>query len=474
MAKTTPVERKNPPVDKRCICKLTSFLSSFFDPLKRFCTCTLKQQLLSNNLLNMPNIIPVPSWKSWQKFVFRFLFLFLGFFLLNYELVFVSFHFNFFDSLSKIYATAAQPLSWLDNHLYHTGYNHRLHQAVPGDNHFGIVFYFTLVILIILVVIVWSIVDRQRLQYNKLYYWFRLYIRYMVALIMFGYGIDKLIPVQMSYPDITDLLAPLGEQSRFSILWNFVGSSPGYEVFTGICEVTGSLLLIFRRTYIFGSLFMCTILCNVVALNIFYNIPVKLYSSLLLISILFLLAPSISKLVQFFFGGRAVSLAEYQYKFKQSWKNHLIVALGICIPVLSFLNDTFHVNNRYHQYENNRKREKLYDVTYFITKDTLSPLLTDTLRWRRFAFANKNSAVIYNMLDKAGYYTCDTDSVNHTYTLHDNPDTSTWHVFHYSYPGKSILQLSGTWKGSEVKISMKEVPTDSMNLNKERIQFVRD
>jgi len=344
---------------------------------------------------------PLQPWKSWQKIIFRFLFLFLGFFLLNYELVFISLGFNFFDTLSKIYESIASPLYWLDTHLYHTQYNPQLHLNLPGDNHFGIVFYFTLIIIFTLSVIVWSVIDRHKTEYNKLYYWFRLYVRYMVALIMFGYGIDKLIPVQMKYPAVTDLLMPLGDQNLFRTVWNFIGASPGYEIFTGTCEVIGSFLLIFRRTYVFGSLFMSTILCNVVALNIFYNIPVKLYSSLLLLCVLFLLLPYAHKLIQFFFYSRSISLAEKHYQFERSWKKYLVVTLGICIPVVGFLNDIFHVHKIYRQNEVNSKRQKLYDITYFITRDTLQSLLTDTLRWKRFAFAYKNSVLIYNLQDKA-------------------------------------------------------------------------
>ena len=74
----------------------------------------------------------------------------------------------------------------------------------------------------------------------------------------------------------------MGEQNLFSIAWTFVGISPGYEILLGTCEMIGSLLLIFRRTYIFGALFMCTVLFDIVAINHLYNIGVTLYSSLLL------------------------------------------------------------------------------------------------------------------------------------------------------------------------------------------------
>jgi hypothetical protein len=224
------------------------------------------------------------SWSLLQKIIFRFLFLFLGFFLLNYELAMAMIDLGFYKKVAPMYGVFSQLLYWFDAHFYHIGYNPKLHESIPADNHFGIVFYLTSIIIFILIVIAWSIIDRQKNNYHKLNYWFRIYVRYMVALIVFSYGIEKIIPVQMSYPQVTDLLTPLGDQSKFDVIWNFVGASPAYERFTGTCEVIASFLLIFNRTYVFGSLCMCAVLSNVVALNFFYNIPVKLYSSLLLAS----------------------------------------------------------------------------------------------------------------------------------------------------------------------------------------------
>jgi len=212
----------------------------------------------------------------------------------------------------------------------------------------------------------------------------------------------------------------------------------------------------------------------VVALNFFYNIPVKLYSSLLLICVLFLLVPYVNKLIGFFFQGKFVTLAEKHYKFERVWKKYLLLACAIGIPATLFVNTTIHVGKRYRDNTNITKREKLYEVTCFVTKDTLQPLLTDTVRWRRFAFTDKASAIVYNMQDKADYYDYDMDSIKHTYTLHNGPDTTSWNVFHYSYPQKNMFQLVGNWKGSNVTVLMKEQYIDSMLLNKERIKFLYD
>jgi len=415
-----------------------------------------------------------PQWKSWQKFAFRFLFLLLGFFLFNYELVFIFLGFNSFEKLSLIYGPFQKPMFWMDKHFYHTGYDPAIHQDLPGDNHFGVVFYLTVIILFLITAVIWSLIDRGKPNYQKLNNWFGIYIRYMIALVMLGYGIDKLIPIQMSYPDVTELLKPIGGQDRFSVAWNFVGVSPGYQIFAGACEVIGSLLLVFRRTYIFGALFMCGVLINIIAINVFYNISVKLYSTLLLVGVLFLLAPHIYKLMQFFFLNRNISLAENKLEFKVAWKRYIFIALGLFLVGGTILVNILGDYKSYRKRIANKQHQKLYGVNWFIAKDTLQPVLTDTVRWKKFALVNMKLAVVYNMKDSAAFYDFDKDSIKGIYRLHDNPDSSKWDELHYSYPLSNQLKLTGKWKGMDVQIMMEEIPIDSMTLNKEKLVFLQD
>lgn len=422
----------------------------------------------------MQDLNTEPQWKIWEKFTFRFLFLFLGFFLLNYELVSLFLTFYLFDEVSIIYKPFEKPLHWLDQHFYHTGYDPKLHSNIPSDNHYGVIFYISIVILFLLLASAWSIVDRHKPNYNKLYYRFRIYIRYMVASIMIGYGINKLIPIQMSYPDVSELLKPMGEQNLFSIAWNFVGISPGYEILLGTCEMIGSLLLIFRRTYIFGALFMCTVLFNIVAINHFYNIGVTLYSSLLLVSVLFLLIPFTNKLMQFFFYNRNTSLQEMEYPFGKAWKRYIFIGLGVVFVGGTIIITIVNGYNAHQRQLTNKKNQRLYNIEWFVTKDTIPPVLSDTLRWKRFALVGRHTAVIYNMKDSAGSFDYDLDSNKHIYTLHDDTDSSKWDKLLLSSPQKNKFEFSGKWKGNNVHIMMEEMPIDSMTLNKERVVFEQD
>lgn len=420
---------------------------------------------------------PLP-WRLWQKVIFRFTFLLLG--SSTYFCWVMMFYFA--DSASPRLAfnptspfkLLVGPFFWLDRHIFHTGYDPKIHDAFPQDDHFGVVFYLSLVLLAIIGTLTWSLLDKKRQQYDRLLFWFRLYIRYILAMIMFAYGIFKFIPVQMTYPSIVDLLTPLGEQTKFTILWNFMGVAPGYMMLTGLSEIAASLLLLNRRSLVLGYLVQLGVLINVVAFNLLYNVPVKMFSTQLLIYDLFLISPYCYRLFQLFFGGQAVALTEPGYTFLSRGEKYGLAGVLAGMPFLLFCLDTVGANRIYNQEQANVHRQKLYEVTSFIATDTLPPLLTDTLRWKRFAFAYTSYAVIFDMKDKKDFYECDADSSKRTFTLHDGKDTLHWPVFHYTYPTGDQLQLSGKWKGRDIKVSLRSIPIDSMVVNKEKAKWVLD
>jgi hypothetical protein len=249
--------------------------------------------------------------------------------------------------------------------------------------------------------------------------------------------------------------------------------SPGYMILTGGLEVMAGLLLFNRRTLLVGYLLLMAILINVVALNWFYNIPVKMYSAQLLVYNLYLLAPYSNRLIQFFFLEKVVSARPSHYSFGPRWKRRTLAAALIFFPFLFCLFPAIANYDRYVKNSSNRKSEKIYNVTSFVAGDTLPPLMTDTLRWKRLLMYG-GRVVVCNMSDGQDRYTCDVDSVKGTYTFHANPDSTNRHLFHYSYPAKDQLQLSGEWKGKAIRVTMKLLPADSIPLNREKIILVQN
>lgn len=421
----------------------------------------------------------VISWKPWQKIIFRFFFLFFSVSsITGIEFIALLSSFAFSKNgfkLGDLFKPLTGALHWLDAHIYHIGYHPKVHGSFPGDNHFGIVFYITVFFVVALATATWSILDKKRESYNKLFYWFCLYLRYLLAIIIIIYGVDKLIPAQMSHPNVIMLTTPYGHFNRFNILWSFMGMSPGYMMFTGAFELIAGLLLFFPRTALAGYLLVIAVLSNVVALNWFYNVPVKMFSTLLLLYALFLIAPYLNTLFQFFFKSKAVPYPKARFIFQTKWKKHTLSAVLLLVPLLVILLTSFDTYKRYGRQQDDARKEKIYDVTVFIAKDTLPPLLTDTLRWKRvFLSVYGDQFVIANMKDNTDWYDFEMDSIKKTLTLHDNPDKATWKVFHYTKPAKDQLQLAGKWKGKDISVSLKLLPVDGIPLNKEGIKFIQE
>jgi hypothetical protein len=419
---------------------------------------------------------PEKPWKTWRKISFRFFFLFFGITSLFCWVISCSFVNDTvfggdFESLNKLYKPFSRVFYWLDRYIYHTGYDPKTHVSLPVDNHFGVIYYLTFFFLTIIAAIVWGILDKKRLSYNKLSYWFNVYLRYTLAIVILGYGIDKVIPIQMPYPRTVDMITLFGNQSKEDLLWKFMGVSPGYMFFTGSCELTAAFLLFFRRTAVFGYLFLVTILTNVVLLNWFYNISVKLFSSLLLLYAWYLLAPWISTIFQFFFSGAPAVVPQKHYSFEKKWKRYLLPTVLIMVPVLFLILDSIGDTKRYRKEITGARKEKMYSVTAFVAKDSLA---ADTFRWKRVLFVYDNYMVVYNMKDRQDWYLCDVDSVKKILTLHKDDNKTIIRTMQYVYPSKGTMQLSGKWKGKDIRVSLKLSPVDSMYLNKEKIKIIRD
>ncbi|HXB34343.1 MAG TPA: hypothetical protein VNV35_13015 [Puia sp.] len=416
-------------------------------------------------------------WKMRDKFNFRFFFLFLGStsvfcWIMNIYFVYRAVANTSVEDLYPIFRPLSGIFLWLDIHIYHTGYDPALHVALPIDNHFGVIYYFTLFFLSVIAAVIWSVLDKGRIDYGRFSYWFNVYLRYTLAITILGYGIDKMIPVQMPYPRTVDMVRLFGNQSKEDLLWKFIGISPAYSFFTGGCEMLAAILLFSRRTAVFGYLFVLGVLTNVVALNWFYNISVKLYSSLLWVYAFYLLAPWLKNIFRFFFSAKPATLPIRHFTFFKKRKRYSLQAVMILLPLLFFLAISMDDISKYRNEVASARREKMYKVTTFTVSDTVPA--ADSIRWRRVLFVYDNLMLIYNMNDLQDWYRCDVDSPNKTLTLHAlyKPDVMT---LRYTYPSDGELRLSGKWKAAkDIDVLLKLSPADSMYLNKERIKIIRD
>src|SRR5262249_26857890 len=151
------------------------------------------------------------------------------------------------------------------------------------------------------VALLWSALARRSTNHTRLHEGLRIYLRYLLVIVMLGYGLAKVIPpTQFPPPGVERLHHPYGESSPMRLMWTFMGASQPYVYFAGVMELVAAALLLFRRTTTLGALVMSAVMANVVMLNFCYDVPVKLHSSHWLMMALFLLLPEVPRLMNVF------------------------------------------------------------------------------------------------------------------------------------------------------------------------------
>ncbi|HEX3128156.1 MAG TPA: hypothetical protein VH394_12570, partial [Thermoanaerobaculia bacterium] len=163
-----------------------------------------------------------------------------------------------------------------------------------------------------------------------------------------------------------------------------------YIIFTGAAEVLGGVLLATRRTTLPGALVCIGVMSNVVLLNLSYDVPVKLFSSHLLLMAVFLAVPDLRRLASLFVWNRRVPPAEQRPLFASRKANRAALVFRT-VFILFIVAAAFHRSyTDKMEYEFPLYQQRLYgawEVENFAVDGTVRPLLiTDKTLWRRLVF----------------------------------------------------------------------------------------
>jgi uncharacterized membrane protein YphA (DoxX/SURF4 family) len=116
----------------------------------------------------------------------------------------------------------------------------------------------------------------------KAWRWIALGIRIILAAVFILYGVLKLLGLQLSTGDLSDIR--FGDASPMLVTWHFFSLSPLYHHAIGVAQIITGLLLIAPRTAPVGALCFFVIILNIVLINFGYDIAtdVKVLSLVLL------------------------------------------------------------------------------------------------------------------------------------------------------------------------------------------------
>jgi len=374
------------------------------------------------------------EWSLATRVAFRFCFTFLILYNLPFPLGFVP----------KVGAAFQKPWEWLvpiaAQSLF--GVKADVLQNGSGDTTWNYVQLFLMAAISAAVALVWSLISRAA-SHPRLHHWLRVYVRFALASVLITYGAIKVIQSQFPAPSLDRLLQPFGEASPMGLLWTFMGASYAYNVFTGAGEILGGLLLTMRRTTLAGALVSAAVMGHVAILNFCYDVPVKLFSSVLTFMALFLIAPDAKRLAAFLFAGPP----------RAAWWK---VAVRTAV-VLGFLGmSLYQAQKGRKEYGDLSPRSPLRGV-WNVTELTVDgvvqpPVITNESRWRRMVFDSTRGISIQQISDKRNRYMIELGKIDFTLKKRDDP---TWKaVFRYTRPDPRTLVVAGTMDGKTVHATM--------------------
>lgn len=394
------------------------------------------------------------AWTPLQRVAFRFVCMYCVLYLAPFPLSQIEIP-GVSTFVDAVYGAAWRALTiWTGAHVLHLSTPVTYTPTGSGDTLGDYVQNLLVLVFAAVATAIWTAFDHRRRErdagYDAGYDALRVYVRFAVGAILIGYGAAKVIKSQFPAPSLERLVEPYGQFSPMGVLWSFMGTSVAYNVFTGLGEAIGGALLFWRRTTTAGALLLIAVLSNVVLLNFAYDVPVKLFSTNLLLFSLLLTLPDVRRLTDVLLRNRlAPPVAQGAFLDGRCRQGKARIARvvgkgGLVLVAIVFpFRQVWSGVHQYGEYAPKPPLYGIYDVETFVAgHDTLAPLLTDSVRWRRAIFARTGALSVQMMSDSLRRFALDVQVLHGTMRVTSRADASTRWAFRFT-PDGTRLRLDG-------------------------------
>lgn len=393
---------------------------------------------------------PGPVWGPVKKLLFRFAFAYLVLYSFPFPL-------DYIPSVHTGYLQIGRSLvPWVGKHVFNVTFtNHG-----SGDSTYSYVQVFCFLVISLAAALIWTLLDRKRRNYARLYEWLRVYVRFVLAVTMIEYGASKVFPSQFLAPTTDRLMQPYGDSSPMGLLWTFMGASVPYSIFTGLGELAGGLLLTVRRTTLFGALVCIGVMSNAVMLNLGYDAPVKLFSAHLLLMAVFLAAHDLRRLANVLVLNCPAEPEEIRPLFRRKWLARTAAAFAAVF--ILYMTGTM-LSGSYRDLEEYgpkaASRLPLYGMwnveELVVDGKVRPPLVTDEKRWRRLFFNTPGRLAIQFMSDSRERYNLELDEKKRRLVLSRRDDSDWKTALVYRRPQPDVLLVAGPFDGHQVRARLR-------------------
>ena len=408
-------------------------------------------------------------WNIAQKIAFRFFAVYIFLFTMSNQFVAS----GIFDKLWRIV------VPWFAKNILQLEKDITIFTNGSGDTTYNFVSLLVFALIAAIVTMIWTAINPQKPQDSKLLDPLVVLVRYYIIFQMVTYGLAKLFYLQFQEPMFSRLIQPYGESSPMGLLWTFMGFSKGYTIMAGAAEFLGGMLLLFRKTRTLGAMVVFGVMFNVMAMNFFYDVPVKILSSHLVFLSVFLLVLDGRRLLNFLILNKEAPAREINHfitnpkirRIKDYIKWGLVsIGLGLAF---------YQMFNLVSQYGPAAEKPPLYGLheveSFERNGEIIPPLTTDSTRWDKLIIQRAGAARVHFMPNNRQFYDFKPDSLENFLLINVSGDTTGMvDTLFFTQPDSSLLELEGILASDTLKVRLKTRQKNSFLLMNRGFHWVSE
>lgn len=408
------------------------------------------------------------NWNILQRILFRLIFSYLMLYSLPSLLGFACLQF-FVDLYKQLWQAIIYLVS---EHVFHVSC--APFQFQGGDTTANYIEIFCLAVLSLFSTLIWSIIDRKRQNYNRLYSWFRFCMRIFLGANMISFGWVKVIGTQFPPLDLIRLSRPLCNFSPAGLLWACMGYSYPFTAFGGVAEVLAGILLLLPTCELAGAFLSFAVMLNVVMFDMCFDVGLRIFAFHLLLTAVVLLLPEWKGLLNYFFLRRDGRPVCYAPLFSSTKFNKLATLFLIlyCVYFLGYtaISDTYVITDM-------KKRQESYSQRgiWIVQDQTIdgTPAVTvndPELHWGRLVFDRGSDLVVQDCTGKRTSYQVNLENK----TAKVSRDNIKVGEFQFVVTAPDHATIDGTFTSRHVHCSLKAFPEKDIVLTSGGFHWIND
>ena len=417
-------------------------------------------------------------WPIATRIVFRFCFVYFGLYVIFTQMLRSLVPFPIPFPQFGVTPPMRNMVGWVGAHVLRIEAGVAPRPTGSGDTIYDWSQAVTMLLIAAIATAIWSIVARNRGEHARLYKWFRVFIRFALATTFVTYGFSKVPPLQMPTTFLARLVEPYGNFSPMGVLWYSIGASPAYEMFAGSAEVFAAFLLFMPRTAALGSMVALMDSIAIFTLNMTYDVPVKLFSFHLVLMSLFLLAPNLVRLRDFFLLQRATTVRREDAPGATERARRISVIAQIVYGGLVLMMGTYGGYQSWKRFGGGAQKSPLYgiwEIQHLAVDGHDSPaLVSDTARWRRVVFQRPTGVTFQRMNDSLVTFGAEFVPGGKSIVVTQFDSAKTKSTLTYDRPTHDRLVLDGTLDRHALHMELSYRDPDSFLIRSRGFHWVQE